>query len=40
MQWMGSQPLGPRRWSWRGAVDRQGQTDEVEAEVSPAHWRG
>lgn len=40
MQWMGSQPLGARRWNWRGAVDRQAQSDDVEAEVSPVHWRG
>lgn len=38
MQWMGSQPLGARRWSWRGAVGRQGAADQaVDAEVSPAH---
>jgi transcriptional regulator with XRE-family HTH domain len=38
MQWMGSQPLGARRWSWRGAVERPSQSDEaVDAEVSPAH---
>jgi transcriptional regulator with XRE-family HTH domain len=40
MQWMGSQPLGPRRWTWRPSAERQSQTDEVDAEVSPVHWRG
>jgi transcriptional regulator with XRE-family HTH domain len=38
MQWMGSQPLGARRWSWRSAVGRSAHADEaVDAEVSPAH---
>jgi transcriptional regulator with XRE-family HTH domain len=38
MQWMGSQPLGARRWNWRGAVGRPAHGDEgVDAEVSPAH---
>lgn len=43
MQWMGSQPLGARRWNWRGAVGQpitDVARDELDAEVSPAHWRG
>lgn len=46
MQWMGSQPLGPRQLSWRRVGQRFGQArvDEAEhesldAEVSPVHWR-
>jgi hypothetical protein len=39
MQWMGSQPLGARRWSWRGGVEPPQPDEAVDAEVSPVHWR-
>jgi hypothetical protein len=46
MQWVGSQPLGTRRPSWRRVIGQpldaqlDGSTAErLEAEVSPAHWR-
>jgi transcriptional regulator with XRE-family HTH domain len=45
MQWVGSQPLGARRWSggaWRRAVGQNFSDvprDETATEISPAHWR-
>jgi transcriptional regulator with XRE-family HTH domain len=45
-QWVGSQPLGARRVSWRRTADHRlhrgdDRDDEsIEPEVSPVHWRG
>jgi len=47
MQWMGSQPLGPRQLLWRRAADRRfgdtqagdAEPESIEAEVRPLHWR-